>query len=179
MWWSRRESRGRRFWHISMPVKTDIKPRIAIACGGTGGHLFPGLAVAQALLDRGCAVTLIISPKDVDQRAAKLVSGMEIITLPAVGLTRGGKSAFARGFIKSFWAARKLFKMQRPHAALAMGGFTSAPPMLAAKTFGVPIFLHESNAIPGRANRWLSWVVKSAFIGFPAAAKRLHTRKVR
>ncbi|MEW6306227.1 MAG: glycosyltransferase, partial [Verrucomicrobiota bacterium] len=63
------------------------KPLFAIACGGTGGHLFPGLAVGEELLQRGCDVTLLISPKDVDQQAVKGVAGMNVVTLPAVALT--------------------------------------------------------------------------------------------
>jgi UDP-N-acetylglucosamine--N-acetylmuramyl-(pentapeptide) pyrophosphoryl-undecaprenol N-acetylglucosamine transferase len=59
-----------------------------------------------------------------------------------------------------------------------MGGFTSAPPILAANRVGAQTFLHESNAIPGRANRWLSRVVHHAFVGFPTAAGRLHNRSV-
>jgi UDP-N-acetylglucosamine--N-acetylmuramyl-(pentapeptide) pyrophosphoryl-undecaprenol N-acetylglucosamine transferase len=153
-------------------------PKIAIACGGTGGHLFPGLAVAEQLLRRGCRVTLLISPKDVDQQAVKNISGMEIVTLPAIGLTRGRILAFASGFIQSYRAAKKIFRNDPPQAALAMGGFTSAPPLLAAKNLGAKIFLHESNTIPGRANRWLSRVVDEAFVGFPQAASRLHTRNV-
>jgi UDP-N-acetylglucosamine--N-acetylmuramyl-(pentapeptide) pyrophosphoryl-undecaprenol N-acetylglucosamine transferase len=151
---------------------------VAIACGGTGGHLFPGLAVADQLLRRGCAATLLISPKEVDQEGVKGVSGMEIIALPAVGLKRGGEIAFVRGSIRSYRAAAKLFKSRPPHAALAMGGFTSAPPMLAAKRAGARTFLHESNTIPGRANRWLARVVHGAFVGFPTAAGRLHNRNV-
>lgn len=151
--------------------------RIAIACGGTGGHLFPGLAVAEQLIHHGCAVTLLISPKEVDQQAVKTASGVQIATLPAVGLVRGSRIAFARGFMKSFRAARTLFKQEKPRAVVAMGGFTSAPPILAGRQMGIPTFLHESNTITGRANRWLSWMVKEAFIGFPEAAGRLHTRK--
>ena len=152
--------------------------RVAIACGGTGGHLFPGLAVAAALLRRGCLPMLLISSKAVDQEAVKGVSGMEIIALPAVGLKRGGELAFVRGFIQSYRAAARLFKSRPPQAALAMGGFTSAPPILAAKRAGARTFLHESNTIPGRANRWLSRVVHRAFVGFPTAAGRLHNRNV-
>jgi UDP-N-acetylglucosamine--N-acetylmuramyl-(pentapeptide) pyrophosphoryl-undecaprenol N-acetylglucosamine transferase len=151
---------------------------VAIACGGTGGHLFPGLAVADQLLRRGCATTLLISPKEVDQEAVRGISGMEIVTLPAVGLKRGGEIAFIRGFIRSCRAAAKLFKSHPPQAALAMGGFTSAPPILAAKRAGARTFLHESNTIPGRANRWLSRVVHCAFVGFPTAAGRLRNRNV-
>jgi UDP-N-acetylglucosamine--N-acetylmuramyl-(pentapeptide) pyrophosphoryl-undecaprenol N-acetylglucosamine transferase len=151
--------------------------RIAIACGGTGGHLFPGLAVAEQLIHHGCAVTLLISPKEVDQQAVKTASGVQIATLPAVGLVRGSRIAFVRGFGRSFRAARKHFTIEKPGAIVAMGGFTSAPPILAGRLTGVPTFLHESNTIPGRANRWLSWMVNEAFIGFPEAAGRLHTRK--
>ena len=152
--------------------------RVAIACGGTGGHLFPGLAVADQLVRRGCATTLLISPKEVDQGAVRAVSGMEIVTLPAVGLKRGGEIAFVRGFIRSYHAAAKLFKSRPPQAALAMGGFTSAAPILAAKRAGARTFLHESNTIPGRANRWLSRVVHCAFVGFPTAVGRLHNPNV-
>ncbi len=154
------------------------QPLIAIACGGTGGHLFPGLAVADRLVRRGCAVTLLVSPKDVDQQAVKTAAGMEIVTLPAVGLSHGRAMAFARGFLRSYRAAKKHFRSRPPLAVLAMGGFTSAPPVLAARRLGARTFLHESNTIPGRANRWLSWTVDRAFVGFPHAAARLHTRKV-
>jgi UDP-N-acetylglucosamine--N-acetylmuramyl-(pentapeptide) pyrophosphoryl-undecaprenol N-acetylglucosamine transferase len=161
---------------MSLPPQST--PSVALACGGTGGHLFPGLAVGEQLRQFGCAVTLLISPKDVDQQAVKGVRGMDIATLPAVGLTRGSEFAFVRGFIQSYRAARKLFKARAPRMALAMGGFTSAPPILAAKRSGAQTFLHESNTFPGRANRWLSLVVDRAFVGFPEAAARLRTRRV-
>ena len=153
------------------------KPHVAIACGGTGGHLFPGIAVAGQLLRRDCEVTLLISQKEIDQQAVKNISGMEIVALPAVGLG-GNYFSFARGFAKSFLLAKKLFKKQKPQAALAMGGFTSAPPILAAKFCGALAFLHESNTIPGRANRWLSRIVNRAFVGFPDTQKRLNTNRV-
>jgi UDP-N-acetylglucosamine--N-acetylmuramyl-(pentapeptide) pyrophosphoryl-undecaprenol N-acetylglucosamine transferase len=152
---------------------------VAIACGGTGGHLFPGVAVAEELKQRGCAVTLLISPKEIDQTAVKSAAGMQVAVVPAVGLSRGSALAFARGFAQSYRAASKLFSAELPEAVLAMGGFTSAPPVLAGKARGAPAFLHESNTIPGRANRWLSWTVNQAFVGFPEAAARLHTRNIK
>ncbi len=153
-------------------------PFVAIACGGTGGHLFPGLAVAEQLKLRGCDVALLISPKDVDQQAVKSAHGMEIFTLPAVGLQNGNYFSFGGRFVKSLFAARKIFRRRRPDAVLAMGGFTSAPPVFVAKDMGVKTFLHESNTIPGRANRFLSRFVDEVFVGFPEAAARLKTRKV-
>jgi UDP-N-acetylglucosamine--N-acetylmuramyl-(pentapeptide) pyrophosphoryl-undecaprenol N-acetylglucosamine transferase len=151
---------------------------IAIACGGTGGHLFPGLAVADCLIRRGCKVTLLISPKAVDQQALKNVTGYEVVTLPAIGLTRGHRLAFALALLRSYRAARKHFKSIPPRAVLAMGGFTAAPPLVAGKRMGAASFLHESNTIPGRANRWLSRLVNGAFVGFPTAAEHLHNPNV-
>jgi len=153
-------------------------PTIAIACGGTGGHLFPGLAVAEQLIKRGCAVTLLVSPKEVDQQAVKMARGVDIVTLPAVGLQNRNYFSFGASFLKSWSAARKNFRGRKWSAALAMGGFTSAPPIFAAKQTGAKTFLHESNTIPGKANRWLSRFVDECFVGFPQAASRLHNQNV-
>lgn len=153
-------------------------PTIAIACGGTGGHLFPGLAVADQLVKRGCAVTLLVSPKEVDQQAVKMAQGMKVVTLPAVGLQNRNYLSFGCSFLKSSLAARKAFKGAGPAGALAMGGFTSAPPIFAAKKLGARTFLHESNTIPGRANRWLSRFVNECFVGFPQTAPRLRNSSV-
>src|SRR5687768_3393330 len=120
-------------------------PLIAIACGGTGGHLFPGIAVAQELVRRDCDVMLLISPKDIDQHAVKSAIGMEVVTMPAIGLTRGALWNFIRGFWRSYRAAKTLFKKRQPSAVLSMGGFTSAAPVLAAHHLGSKIYLHESN----------------------------------
>lgn len=152
---------------------------VAIACGGTGGHLFPGLAVGHELVARGCAVSLLISPKNVDQQAVRGVAGeFNLVTLPAVGLTGRNVLKFAAASLRSYRAARAAFRPRPPQAVLAMGGFTSAPPILAGRRSGATTFLHESNTIPGRANRWLAHVVDECFVGFDAAARRLRNRRV-
>jgi UDP-N-acetylglucosamine--N-acetylmuramyl-(pentapeptide) pyrophosphoryl-undecaprenol N-acetylglucosamine transferase len=138
--------------------------------------------VAAQLKRRGCDVALLISPKDVDQQAVKSESGMAVFTLPAVGLQNGNYFSFAVSFWNSFHAARKIFRQRRPDAVLAMGGFTSAPPVLAAKFHAAKklrskTFLHESNTIPGRANRFLARFVDEAFVGFPETTARLKARK--
>ena len=152
------------------------KPYVAIACGGTGGHLFPGLAVAGELKRRGCDVAVLISPKDVDQQAVKTTTGVEIFTLPVVGLQNKNYLPFIASFARSLFVAWTIFLRRRPDAVLAMGGFTSAPPVLAAKDSAVKTFLHESNTIPGRSNRFLSRFVDAAFIGFPEAVTGLRTK---
>ncbi len=161
-----------------MSSNAPKSPFVAIACGGTGGHLFPGLAVAEQLQKRGCAVALLISPKDVDQQAVKSARGMEFFTLPAVALQNRNYFSFARSFWQSWRASSNFFKQRKPDAVLAMGGFTSAPPILVAKDCGAKTFLHESNTIPGKANRFLSRFVDEAFVGFPEAGSRLKARKV-
>jgi len=160
---------------ISHGTKT---PSVAIACGGTGGHLFPGLAVAAELKQRGCAVSLLVSPKQVDQEAVKSARELAVFTLPAVALQNRNYIAFGISFVRSLFAARKLFVRRRPDAVLAMGGFTAAPPIFAAKDMSGKTFLHESNTIPGRANRFLARFVDEAFVGFPDAAGRLRAKKV-
>jgi UDP-N-acetylglucosamine--N-acetylmuramyl-(pentapeptide) pyrophosphoryl-undecaprenol N-acetylglucosamine transferase len=161
-----------------MTVPQTKTPFVAIACGGTGGHLFPGLAVAEELKKRGCHIALLISPKDVDQQAVKSAQGFEVFTLPAVGLQNRNYFSFARSFWQSWRASKKIFQARPPQAVLAMGGFTSAPPILAGNAFGAKTFLHESNTIPGKANRFLARFVDEAFVGFPGAAARLKARKV-
>jgi len=157
-----------------MNMSVTKTPFVAIACGGTGGHLFPGIAVAEELQKHDCKIGLLISPKEIDRQAVKAARDMEIFTLPAVGFQNRNYLSFALSFWKSFRAAKKIFKARPPMAVLAMGGFTSAPPILAAKKFGARAFLHESNTIPGRANRFLARFVDEAFVGFPEAAAQIN-----
>jgi UDP-N-acetylglucosamine--N-acetylmuramyl-(pentapeptide) pyrophosphoryl-undecaprenol N-acetylglucosamine transferase len=149
------------------------RPWVALACGGTGGHLFPGIAVGEVLAAHGCAVTLMISSKEIDRRGASLAPQFECITLPAVGLERGRELEFLRCGWSSYRTASRAFRARRPAAVLAMGGFTAAAPILAGRRLGAATFLHESNSIPGRANRWLARWVDRAFVGFPQTAARL------
>ena len=145
---------------------------VAIACGGTGGHLFPGLAVGDALVARGCEVTLLVSPKEVDQTAVRSAYGMEVESMPVVALS-GNFPRFAAGFWSSLVQCRRLFRDHRPDAVLAMGGFTSAPPVIVGKLVGAPIFLHEANAVPGRAVKLLAPLADEVFVQFPAAMPRV------
>ncbi|MGO8766983.1 MAG: undecaprenyldiphospho-muramoylpentapeptide beta-N-acetylglucosaminyltransferase [Limisphaerales bacterium] len=161
-----------------MNLSEPPPPSVAIACGGTGGHLFPGIAVAEELRKHGCRVALLISPKEIDQQAVQSAEGVEIFTLPAVGLQNRNYFSFALSFWRSYRTAKNIFHAQQPDAVLAMGGFTAAPPVLAAKKRGAKTFLHESNTIPGRANRFLARFVDEAFVGFPEAKARLKAAKV-
>ncbi|MBL9128720.1 MAG: UDP-N-acetylglucosamine--N-acetylmuramyl-(pentapeptide) pyrophosphoryl-undecaprenol N-acetylglucosamine transferase, partial [Verrucomicrobiales bacterium] len=151
---------------------------VAIACGGTGGHLFPGLAVAERLWEAGLRVTLVVSPKDIDRQALRGDERFDLLTLPAVGLSGGRYLRFAWASLRSYRAAKAAFRESRPGALLSMGGFTSVPPALAVRRSGGVVFLHEANAVPGRANRWLARWAHRGFVYFPEAASRLRMRNV-
>jgi UDP-N-acetylglucosamine--N-acetylmuramyl-(pentapeptide) pyrophosphoryl-undecaprenol N-acetylglucosamine transferase len=159
----------------------QLKPAdrlVAIACGGTGGHLFPGIAIGEKLIERGCDVTLLVSQKEVDQVGASTSSGMGVLSLPAVPLLKGNFPIFLKATWQSFRQVRTAFKGRRPAAVLAMGSFTSAGPIFAGKLAGAKTALHESNSIPGRANRLLAPWVDHVFIGFSSAASQLRNRSV-
>lgn len=152
--------------------------RVAIACGGTGGHFFPGLAVAQELASRGIEVTLLVSPKEVDQRALQgCPADFRVETLPSVGLAGSNWPAFLQATWRGYRHVRRSFLQWRPQAVLAMGGFTSVAPVLAGRRLGAFCFLHESNAFPGRATRWLARVADECFLGFSAASPHLANRR--
>lgn len=149
---------------------------IAIACGGTGGHLFPGLAVAEVLRARGHRVLLFISEKEIDTLAVReheAKGELRFERLPSVGLGRVlslGTVRFVGGALRSVAACRRIFAGFQPDAVLGMGGFTSTAPLLAARLARVPTFIHESNAIPGKANRLNARLARVVLLGFAECA---------
>ncbi|MFN7139157.1 MAG: undecaprenyldiphospho-muramoylpentapeptide beta-N-acetylglucosaminyltransferase [Limisphaerales bacterium] len=161
-----------------MKSATKPSPLVAIACGGTGGHLYPGIAVAEELLCRNCDVSLVVSAKDVDQHAVTSISDVEVQTVAAVGLTKGNLLGFASGFWKSYRSTKQQFSKRPPQAILSMGGFTSAAPAMAARSLGAKVFLHESNTIPGKANRWLAHFADQAFVYFHETSSRLSMQRI-
>lgn len=129
--------------------------RVAVACGGTGGHIFPGLATARELMRRGHHVTLWLAGKDVESEAVKGWPG-EVVTVPAQGFPSGFSPAAFITLFKLLRAVRRVkrtMKAARPDVVLAMGSYASAGPVGAAIWLGIPYVLHESNVIPGRAVR--------------------------
>ncbi len=150
--------------------------RFAIAAGGTGGHLFPGLAVAEVLHSLGHEVMVLTSEKHIDAVATEGRAEFRIERLPGVGLPRGISLAtfrFMGRFAKGVVHCRSLFADFQPAAVLGMGGFTSTAPIIAGRLRGVPVFVHESNAIPGKANRLNARLAGGLLIGFKECAARI------
>ena len=149
---------------------------VVIACGGTGGHLFPGLAVAEVLKARGHQVLVFISEKEIDSLAVRdHVDQFQFEKLPSVGMPPVLSLAFlgfSRGMAQSLRRCRQIYREFNPQAILGMGGFTSFAPMLAGRLLRVPAFIHESNAIPGKANRLNARLARSVLLGFAECAPR-------
>ena len=145
-----------------------------IACGGTGGHLFPGLAVAEVLRARGHEVMLFVSEKEIDTLALSGHSEFRFERLPTVGLPSPFSPAifgFMQRFHESLSRCRQIYRGFNPHVVLGMGGFTSTAPILAGRMRRIPTFIHESNAIPGKANRLTARMVRAVMLGFKEAAQ--------
>jgi len=147
--------------------------RFVIACGGTGGHLFPGLAVAEVLRAQGHEVLLLVSEKEVDARALRAHPDLPSKKLPSIGLPSFFSPAMVT-FLRRLWESLRecgrSYDADRPHAVLGMGGFTSITPLMAARRRGIPAFLHESNAIPGKANRLAARFCRAVLLGFDDCA---------
>jgi len=146
--------------------------KVMIACGGTGGHLFPGLAVAELLVARRHEVQLLVSEKAVDQTAVKN-SAITVRSVSAVGYTgAGGLARFCVRLVRAVGDCLAECRRFEPDAVLGMGGFTSAPAVVAAgwRRRGIKL-IHESNAVPGKANRWSGKLADHIAVGVPDCAK--------
>ena len=149
--------------------------KIVVACGGTGGHAFPGLAVAEELKRRGHEVVVWASGRDVESSVMRNWDG----PLFSTGARQMSlKNAFA--ILRSIFRCRREMRRFRPDVLLAMGSYSSLPPVLAAHAYGVPVVLHEANTVPGRAVELLSRYAKTVAISFAATEKYLpHAKTVR
>jgi len=156
--------------------------KIVIACGGTGGHLFPGIAVAQALRTRGHESVLLISEKEIDSLASQGYSELKFEKVPAIGLPKLLSPAAIKFGFKFFGTYRKcagIIKGVEADAVLGMGGFTSMPPIMAGRKRKAKTFIHESNAIPGKANRLTARWVDTVLLGLEECAEHFPNRETR
>ena len=148
--------------------------KILIACGGTGGHLFPGIAVAESLLAQGHEPLLLISQKKIDSQASAKYPHLKFKVVPAIAkpATLSPKMVpFLWALFQSIRTSKKIIREFGADAVLGMGGFTSLPPVYAGHRLGKKTFVHDSNARPGKANILTSRFCDKVFIGLePAAA---------
>lgn len=147
-------------------------PSAVIMAGGTGGHIFPALAVAHELKQQGWDITWLGTK---DRLEATLVPqhGYPIYFLPIEGLRGKGVAAKLRNvlaIVKSVFTARTVIREAKANVVLGFGGYPSFPGGIAAKLLNKPIIIHEQNAVAGLTNKVLGRVAKQVFLGFPSAA---------
>ena len=146
---------------------------IMIMAGGTGGHVFPGLAVADELRSRGWRVIWLGAPGGME---ATLVRhrGYEVVWVNFAGLRGKGLAAYARlpmRLLRAFWQAARAIFAHRPDVLLGMGGYQSFPGAMMAALFGRPLVIHEQNSVAGLANRVLAGVADRILCAFPGALR--------
>jgi UDP-N-acetylglucosamine--N-acetylmuramyl-(pentapeptide) pyrophosphoryl-undecaprenol N-acetylglucosamine transferase len=151
-----------------------------IAAGGTGGHVYPALAVAGALSEQGWTVEWIGTERGIEHRLVP-ASGIPLHCLNVSGLR--GKSLFDRArslfrVIGGLWRSVNLIRRVRPDIVLGMGGYAAGPAGLAAWLTRHPLVIHEQNAVAGTTNRWLAPLAKRVLCGLPGEFARRRDARV-
>ena len=145
--------------------------KLLVMAGGTGGHVFPAIAVAHELQQQGWDIRWLGTR---DRMEADLVPkhGIPIEFIQISGLKGKGIGALLTApfaILRAIFQARKIIKNYQPDAVLGMGGYVSGPGGVAAKLCGVPVILHEQNAVAGLTNVWLSKIARRTLQAFPNA----------
>ena len=150
---------------------------VVIMAGGTGGHVFPALAVAKVLRERGVPVVWLGVPDSMESRLVP-ANGFPIEWVRVAGIRGKGAAAWAMApfrIMQAVLEALSVLRRVRPRSVLGAGGYVSGPGGIAAWALRLPLLIHEQNAAPGMTNRWLARLatqVLQAFPGsFPASLK--------
>src|SRR5262249_22822417 len=147
----------------------------AIAGGGTGGHVTPALALAEAVAARGDAPFLLGGEIGLERRLVP-EAGVELVTLPSGQIMGRGVAAVLRAVLAALrggLAARRELGARRASVLISVGGYASVPGVIAAALRRIPIALVEPNAMPGRANRLAARFARGVFVQFESAAGAL------
>src|SRR3972149_2195409 len=155
--------------------------RLLVAAGGTGGHVFPGVAVAQLARDKKQAEVLFVGGAHGLEHEVVPRCGFPLKTLAARGL-RGKGPLAALGALwaaaRSVWRSLSIIKEFKPDVIIGIGGYASGPAVLAGWARGVPCVLLEPNAKPGLTNRLLGRLASRICVGFPETAAWFPAGKV-
>lgn len=155
------------------PVKAHQVKHVLIAAGGTGGHVYPALAVADYLREQGVKITWVGTEKGLEHRVVPAANiPLELISISGLR----GKGLLNLIFVPmklvlAILQVIKIFIRVKPDAVLGMGGFVSGPCGLAAFILRKPLYLHEQNAIPGLTNKVLSYLATTVMQAFPNSFK--------
>ena len=155
--------------------------RLLVAGGGTGGHLFPGIAVADEVVRRGGGQVLFVgTTRGIESRAVP-AAGYALETLQVSGLKRMGVVGTVRGLFRvplALFRSLAILRRFKPEVVLGVGGYASGPMVLAAALLGYPTAIQEQNSVPGITNRVLGRLVRTIFIAFEDAVRFFPVRKI-
>ena len=154
--------------------------QVLIICGGTGGHLTPGIAMAEELTIRGHSCSLVVSKKKVDARLIEKYPGMDFVNAPGAPLAWHPLrlTRFLWTQVMAFVFAIKLLSRKKPDLIVGFGGFLTAGVALPAFLKGIPFVLHEANRVVGRSNRFLGRFASKIFLPEGVVAAGLPLEKV-
>ncbi len=156
--------------------------RLLIAGGGTGGHLFPGVAVAEELRARepDALVRFVGTARGIEARVLPDL-GWELDLIEVSGLKTVGLLGAMRGLLRlprALWQARKVVKAFEPDAVIGVGGYASGPVVLMARLRGIPTAICEQNSIPGLTNKILGRLVRAVFLSFEESRRFFKPAKI-
>lgn len=142
--------------------------KIVIMAGGTGGHVFPGIAIAHELQKSNVNIHWLGTQGGLEKNWVEK-AGLDISEISIKGLRGNGALGWLKApfnIARAWWQARKILKQQQADLVLGMGGFVCGPGGLAAKSLGIPLMIHEQNAIPGLTNKLLAPLCESIITAF-------------
>ncbi|MDZ4128743.1 MAG: UDP-N-acetylglucosamine--N-acetylmuramyl-(pentapeptide) pyrophosphoryl-undecaprenol N-acetylglucosamine transferase, partial [Hydrogenophaga sp.] len=149
-------------------------PCALIMAGGTGGHIFPGLAVAEALRERGWRVHWLGAPASMESRLVP-PRGFALETIDFGGVRGKGVLTLALlplRLLRAFWQALQVVRRVKPDVVVGLGGYISFPGGMMGVLAGKPLVLHEQNSVAGMANKVLAGVADRVFTAFPNVFKK-------
>jgi UDP-N-acetylglucosamine--N-acetylmuramyl-(pentapeptide) pyrophosphoryl-undecaprenol N-acetylglucosamine transferase len=156
--------------------------RVLVAGGGTGGHLYPGIAIAEAVrATTGGEAVFVGTSRGLETRLVP-AAGFPLELVKVSGLKRMGLVALVRGLARlpgAFFESARILRRHRPDVVLGVGGYASGPLVFAAALLGYPTAIQEQNSVPGFTNRVLGRLARRVFVAFDEAAERFARRKVR
>jgi UDP-N-acetylglucosamine--N-acetylmuramyl-(pentapeptide) pyrophosphoryl-undecaprenol N-acetylglucosamine transferase len=157
------------------------KVNILIAGGGTGGHIFPALAIAKALEKKAAVSLLFVGAKGKMEMEKIPKAGYKIIGIDIAGYNRSNifkNISLPFKLIKSFWQVNKILQQFKPNAVIGVGGYSTFPVLRSAQRKNIPTFIHESNSLAGKSNKLLAKKANFVFVAFDGMEKYFPANKI-
>ena len=155
--------------------------RLIVTGGGTGGHLFPGISLAQAMMGayHSCEVLFIGTERKVDRTALSSL-GFKTTTIKSQGIKGKNFLSIVKALFQqpmAIWQAAKIIRKFKPDLVFGVGGYVTGPVILASRLLGVTTCIHEQNSIPGLTNKLLGHIANKIFVSLPGSEKYFSTPK--